>query len=151
MSRSKWKGSFCAQTLTRSITHPLNTLSALGTKKPALAFALPGKTSLSKASTSPTSVLGKTNANAKTSVKTSGPQAAPGIKVWSRASTILPQFVGGLFHVHNGIRFIRLEVQQQMIGHKFGEFASTRRLPKHPKLKSSNVRTTKQATKQTNK
>lgn len=48
------------------------------------------------------------------------------IKTWSRRSTILPQFVGLTFGVHNGHKFIPVLVTEQMIGHKFGEFSGTR-------------------------
>ena len=48
------------------------------------------------------------------------------IKIWSRRSTILPQFVGLTFGVHNGNKFIPVLVTEEMIGHKFGEFAPTR-------------------------
>ena len=48
------------------------------------------------------------------------------IKTWSRRSTILPQFVGLTFGVHNGQKFIHVMVNEEMIGHKFGEFAPTR-------------------------
>jgi len=48
------------------------------------------------------------------------------IKIWSRRSTILPQFVGLTFGVHNGNKFIPVLVTDQMIGHKLGEFAPTR-------------------------
>jgi small subunit ribosomal protein S19 len=48
------------------------------------------------------------------------------IKIWSRRSTILPQFVGLTFGVHNGQKFIPVLVTENMIGHKFGEFAPTR-------------------------
>ncbi|MDI9408677.1 MAG: 30S ribosomal protein S19 [Candidatus Pacebacteria bacterium] len=48
------------------------------------------------------------------------------IKIWSRRSTILPQFVGQTFGVHNGHKFIPVLVNENMIGHKFGEFAPTR-------------------------
>lgn len=48
------------------------------------------------------------------------------IKTWSRRSTILPQFVGLTFGVHNGHKFIPVLVTEHMIGHKFGEFAPTR-------------------------
>ena len=48
------------------------------------------------------------------------------IKIWSRRSTILPQFVGLTFGVHNGKKFIPLSVSENMVGHKFGEFAPTR-------------------------
>ena len=48
------------------------------------------------------------------------------IKTWSRRSTILPQFVGLTFGVYNGQKFIPVMVTEEMIGHKFGEFAPTR-------------------------
>lgn len=48
------------------------------------------------------------------------------IKTWSRRSTILPQFVGLTFGVHNGQKYIPVLVTEDMIGHKFGEFSLTR-------------------------
>ena len=48
------------------------------------------------------------------------------IKIWSRRSTILPQFVGRTFGVHNGQKHIPVFVNEDMVGHKFGEFAPTR-------------------------
>ena len=48
------------------------------------------------------------------------------VKTWSRRSTILPQFVGLNFQVHNGNKFIPVTVTDEMVGHKFGEFAPTR-------------------------
>jgi small subunit ribosomal protein S19 len=48
------------------------------------------------------------------------------IKTWSRRSTVLPQFVGLTFGVHNGKKFIPVSVSENMVGHKFGEFAPTR-------------------------
>ena len=48
------------------------------------------------------------------------------IKIWSRRSTILPQFVGLTFAVHNGNKHIPVLVSEEMVGHKFGEFAPTR-------------------------
>jgi len=53
------------------------------------------------------------------------------IKTWSRRSTILPQFVGLTFGVHNGKKFIPVLVTDQMIGHKLGEFAPTRAYTGH--------------------
>jgi small subunit ribosomal protein S19 len=52
-------------------------------------------------------------------------KAAP-IKTWSRRSTILPQFVGLTFTVYNGHKFIPVSVNEDMVGHKLGEFAPTR-------------------------
>src|SRR5260370_39367243 len=48
------------------------------------------------------------------------------IKMWSRRSTILPQFVGLPFGVYNGQKHIPVMVTEEMFGHKFGEFAPTR-------------------------
>ena len=57
-------------------------------------------------------------------------RAAP-IKTWSRRSTILPQFVGLTFTVYNGQKFIPVSVNEDMVGHKLGEFAPTRSFPGH--------------------
>jgi len=48
------------------------------------------------------------------------------IRIWSRRSTILPQFVGLTFGVYNGQKHIPVLVTEEMVGHKFGEFAPTR-------------------------
>lgn len=48
------------------------------------------------------------------------------IKIWSRRSTILPQFVGMTFGVYNGQKHIPVLVSEDMVGHKFGEFSPTR-------------------------
>jgi small subunit ribosomal protein S19 len=53
------------------------------------------------------------------------------VKIWSRRSTILPQFVGLTFGVYNGNKFLPVSVSENMIGHKFGEFAPTRTFKAH--------------------
>ncbi len=53
------------------------------------------------------------------------------IKTWSRACTIIPDFVGHTFAVHNGKVFIRVFVTEDMVGHKLGEFAATRMFRGH--------------------
>ena len=53
------------------------------------------------------------------------------IKTWSRASTIVPEFVGHTFLVHNGRTHIRVFVTEDMVGHKLGEFAMTRTFRGH--------------------
>jgi len=53
------------------------------------------------------------------------------IKIWSRRSTILPQFVGLTFGVYNGQKHIPVAVSEDMVGHKFGEFSPTRSFPGH--------------------
>ena len=53
------------------------------------------------------------------------------IKTWSRRSTIYPDFVGHTFAVHNGKEFIPVYVTEDMVGHKLGEFALTRKFGGH--------------------
>jgi small subunit ribosomal protein S19 len=53
------------------------------------------------------------------------------IRTWSRRSTILPQFVGLTFGVHNGQKHIPVAVNEDMVGHKLGEFAPTRTFHGH--------------------
>ena len=53
------------------------------------------------------------------------------LKTWSRRSTILPEFVGHTLAVHNGKKFIPVYVQENMVGHKLGEFAPTRTFRGH--------------------
>jgi small subunit ribosomal protein S19 len=55
------------------------------------------------------------------------------IKTWSRASTILPQMVGHTIAVHNGRQHVPVYVNEQMVGHKLGEFAPTRTFKGHTK------------------
>ena len=58
------------------------------------------------------------------------PGGAP-IKTWARASTITPAMVGFTFAVHNGKDFIQVRVVENMVGHKLGEFAPTRKFVSH--------------------
>ncbi len=60
----------------------------------------------------------------------SGGGHAP-IRVWSRSCTIVPEFVGLYFDVHNGKGFIKVYVTEDMVGHKLGEFAPTRNFRAH--------------------
>tara|TARA_B100001964_G_C13750851_1_gene387422 strand:+ start:236 stop:523 length:288 start_codon:yes stop_codon:yes gene_type:complete len=53
------------------------------------------------------------------------------IRTWSRKSTIVPQFVGLTFGVYNGRKFIPVSVDENMVGHKFGEFSPTRTFKGH--------------------
>jgi small subunit ribosomal protein S19 len=57
------------------------------------------------------------------------------IKTWSRRSMVLPEAVGLTFAVHNGRKFIPVYVSENMIGHKFGEFAPTRTFVGHSEKK----------------
>ena len=53
------------------------------------------------------------------------------IKTWARACTIVPEFVGKNFAIHNGRNFIKLYVTEDMVGHKLGEFSPTRTFRGH--------------------
>ena len=56
--------------------------------------------------------------------------AAP-IKTWSRKCTIIPEFVGHSFLIHNGKKFIPIKISDEMVGHKLGEFSPTRQFSGH--------------------
>jgi small subunit ribosomal protein S19 len=62
------------------------------------------------------------------------------IKTWSRRSTILPEFVGLTFAVHNGKKFLPVFVTEDMVGHKLGEFAPTRIFYGHAGDKKSRLK-----------
>jgi small subunit ribosomal protein S19 len=53
------------------------------------------------------------------------------VKTWSRRSTIVPDFIGHTFAVHNGKKFIPVYVTENMVGHKLGEFSPTRTFKGH--------------------
>ena len=53
------------------------------------------------------------------------------IKTWSRNSTIIPDFVGHSFMIHNGKTFIPITISEEMVGHKLGEFSPTRKFSGH--------------------
>ena len=53
------------------------------------------------------------------------------IKTWSRKSTIIPDFVGSSFLIHNGRKFISITISEDMVGHKLGEFSPTRQFTGH--------------------
>ena len=53
------------------------------------------------------------------------------IKTWARDCTVVPEFIGQNFLVHNGRQFMRLYVTEDMVGHKLGEFAPTRTFRGH--------------------
>ena len=73
----------------------------------------------------------------KKAEKAAAPQRNDVVKIWSRRSTILPQFVGITFGVYNGKKFIPVSVSEDMVGHKFGEFAPTRTYYGHAADKKS--------------
>ena len=53
------------------------------------------------------------------------------IKTWSRKSTIIPEFIGHSFLIHNGKKFISIKISEEMVGHKLGEFSPTRQFSGH--------------------
>ena len=57
------------------------------------------------------------------------------LKTWRRACTIVPEFVGHTFLVHNGNKFLKVFVSEDMVGHKLGEFAPTRTFRGHASKK----------------
>ncbi len=59
------------------------------------------------------------------------------IKTWSRRSTVFPEAVGLTFAVHNGRKFVPVYVTDNMIGHKYGEFAPTRTFHGHAEKKAA--------------
>ena len=56
------------------------------------------------------------------------------IKTWSRRSTVFPEMIGHTFLIHNGIKFIPVRVNENMVGHKLGEFSPTRIYRGHTSL-----------------
>ncbi len=60
------------------------------------------------------------------------------IKTWARASTIPPSFIGRTFLVHNGNKHIKVNVTEDMVGHKLGEFSPTRNFRGHTNKKEAN-------------
>ena len=62
------------------------------------------------------------------------------IKTWSRASMISPDFVGQTIAIHNGNKFIPVDITENMVGHKLGEFAATRMFRGHAESKDKGKR-----------
>ncbi len=60
-------------------------------------------------------------------------------KTWSRRSTILPEFIGHTFAVHNGKKFIPVYITENMVGHKLGEFSPTRTFRAHSGVKKADT------------
>lgn len=58
-------------------------------------------------------------------------QRGQAIKTWSRSSTIIPEMVGLTFAIHNGKDHIPVKINEEMVGHRLGEFAPTRKFRKH--------------------
>ena len=64
------------------------------------------------------------------------------IKTWSRKSTIIPEFVGCSFLIHNGKKFIPIKISEEMVGHKLGEFSPTRQFSGHTPADKKAAQTT---------
>ena len=62
------------------------------------------------------------------------------LRTWARACTIIPEFVGHNFEVHNGNKFLRVFVTEDMVGHKLGEFSPTRQFRGHSGVKKPETR-----------
>ncbi len=69
-----------------------------------------------------------------------GAQSKQVIKTWSRRSTIIPEMVGLTLAVHNGRKFIPVFINEDMVGHKLGEFSPTRTFYGHAADRKSKVR-----------
>lgn len=59
------------------------------------------------------------------------PGSKAAIKTWARSSTITPDMIGFLFAVHNGKTHIEVRIMEDMVGHRLGEFAPTRKFIRH--------------------
>jgi small subunit ribosomal protein S19 len=59
------------------------------------------------------------------------------LRTWARSCTIIPEFVGHTFEVHNGNKFLKVFVQEDMVGHKLGEFSPTRVFKGHSGKKAT--------------
>jgi len=70
----------------------------------------------------------------------------PPIKTWSRKSTIIPEFVGYSFLIHNGKKFIPIKISEEMVGHKLGEFSPTRQFSGHTPADKKAAQTASQGT-----
>ncbi len=68
-------------------------------------------------------------------VERQGAKGREALKTWSRDCTIVPEFIGHTFLIHNGKQFIKLFVTEDMVGHKLGEFSLTRTFRGHSSKK----------------
>lgn len=69
--------------------------------------------------------------NLQKKVENADRRSTKAIRTWARSSTITPEMVGLIFEVHNGKDFIRVQVIEDMVGHKLGEFSPTRKFRRH--------------------
>ncbi len=64
-------------------------------------------------------------------IKRSKPEDGVVIKTWSRASEVSPEMVGYVFGIHNGKTFTEVKINEDMVGHRLGEFSPTRKFTRH--------------------
>ena len=135
MSRSLWKGPFVDFSLIR-ISHKLrqNVFETYRSDRPSvnLVSAKPKNNKLIKTSEQ-IDPRQQNQPIRDTVISKAGAVICIPIKIWSRRSIILPEFLSQQFEIHNGKDFISLQVNEEMIGHKFGEFSSTRKKTIHKK------------------
>jgi small subunit ribosomal protein S19 len=116
MSRSLWKGPFVDNYLFKKSNKILNTKASVQLPKVTSGFQ-----ALSVSGSESKEALLRSSRNTQC------------IRVWSRRSFILPEFIDQFFEIYNGKQFISFQVNEDMVGHKFGEFASTRKKTLHKK------------------
>jgi small subunit ribosomal protein S19 len=116
MSRSLWKGPFVDNYLLKKSNKIFNIKASVQIPKV----------------TSGLQALSASGSESKEALLRSS-QKAKLVRVWSRRSFILPEFIDQFFEIHNGKQFISLQVNEDMVGHKFGEFASSRKKTLHKK------------------
>lgn len=125
MARSLWKGPFVDNFLLKKSSKLMN----MSQEKQQESVSLLGARSPTPVNVALPSIQFSKEQKIQRNIK---PLAGP-IRVWSRRSFILPEFIDKFFEVHNGKQFISFQVNEDMVGHKFGEFASTRKKTLHKK------------------
>ena len=128
MARSLWKGPFVDTYLLKNSNKILNNTGPGKIQSAIENVVLEKNSNLLK---------GKGSGGPSALYKTqSGTKSNP-IRVWSRRSFILPEFIDQFYEIYNGKQFISFQVNEDMVGHKFGEFASTRKKTLHKKVQKS--------------
>lgn len=133
MVRSLWKGPFIDSYLIKKIPTSLDNLN-VAIKTSIISSNTRSNIANIDNSLKSSLIHGSTKSLPNKSKNSAKLQNTRGIiKVWSRRSFILPEFINKFFEIHNGKQFISLQVNEDMVGHKFGEFASTRKKTLHKK------------------
>ena len=121
MARSLWKGPFVDSFLLKKSKKILTQLAARS--------ANVGNVGLENTKLANNALSAKNgNILPEKNLRFQGP-----IRIWSRRSFILPEFIDQFFEIYNGKQFISFQVNEDMVGHKFGEFAATRKKALHKK------------------